>query len=401
MMGPNFFKHNRQALTAAANGGLIVVGAYSSMQRGNDAAHKFEQEANFWYLCGINEPDWLLVVDGVADKSWLIAPDIDEVHRIFEGGMSFDQAKKISGVDSVVAAKEGDALLRQLARTHSVVRTLDKHPASGHFNFHLNPTQARLKAKLERIFSAVLDCRNDLAKLRAIKQPEEIAAIKKAIKLTTDSFESVKKSLSNLAHEYEIEAEFSYAFKNKNADHAYDPIVASGVNACTLHYTSNNQALARNQLVLMDIGARVDGYAADITRTYARSVPTKRQAQVHNALAQAHHEIISLLKPSLSVELYQREVSNIMLKALQSLGLVKTDEQKALRQYFPHAVSHGLGIDVHDSLGSPKVFEPNMVLTVEPGIYIPEEKIGIRIEDDILITKIGQTNLSKHLSTEL
>ncbi len=149
----------------------------------------------------------------------------------------------------------------------------------------------------------------------------------------------------------------------------------------------------------MDVGAFYGGYAADISRTYVKGEPTKRQAAVHQAVEVAHHRIIKLIEPMLSVEEYQRSVDKIMKEALDSIGLQSDDT--GLRKYFPHAISHGLGIDVHDSLGAPKYFETNMVLTVEPGIYIPEENIGVRIEDDILVTANGRKNLSAALSTGL
>jgi len=149
----------------------------------------------------------------------------------------------------------------------------------------------------------------------------------------------------------------------------------------------------------MDVGASYGGYAADITRTYVRGAATKRQVQIHAAVEQAHHEIIATIRPHLAVDEYQRQVDAIMSDALRRVGLY--EDEASLRRYFPHAVSHGLGIDVHDSLGAPHHLSEGMVLTVEPGIYIPEESIGVRIEDDILITATGNRNLSRKLSTGL
>lgn len=372
------------------------------MQRSNDCAASFEQESNFWYFTGINEPDWWVIIDGSTNKSWLVAPEIDEVHRTFDGGLSNEEAKKISGIDTVVSHADSEKLLRDLARKHSIVYALGEHPQSEHFNFIENPAQKKLWTVLERIFNSVQDCRPELAKQRAIKQPEEIAAIKKAIRLTTEAFELVKNRLPEFRHEYEVEAEFDYYFKKHGAIHAYDPIVAGGKNACTLHYNKNADRLKKNSLLILDIGARVDGYAADITRTFVIGQPTKRQMAVHKAVETAHFDIIKLLRPGVPVTTYQEKVDEIMKKALIGLGLMKgVDDDDNYRRYFPHAVSHGLGVDVHDSLGRPTNFESGMVLTVEPGIYIPEESIGVRIEDDILITATGSENLSRRLSTGL
>jgi Xaa-Pro aminopeptidase len=370
------------------------------MQRGNDAAFSFEQEANFWWLTGIEEPDWEIIVDGTRGKSWLVQPKVSEIHQIFDGSLAPHIAKKISGVDDVLTRDSADALLRELATKHSVVYTLGEHPAKEHYDFVSNPATKLLHSSLSRIFSDVQDCRRDVARLRAIKQPEEIVAIKKAIKLTVSAFQDAKALLSELKHEYEVEAEFSYVFRRAGATgHAYDPIVAGGKNAVTLHYNKNNDALKQSSLLLLDIGARVDGYPADITRTYAVGVPTQRQVDVHAAVERAHKSIIALLKPGLTVSSYHDSVDVIMKDALEGLGLL--GEPSNYRKYFPHAISHGLGVDVHDSLGGPTQFESGMVLTVEPGIYIPEEGIGVRIEDDILITDIGHTNLSASLPTSL
>ena len=399
-MDSTFFKNNRDQTIRVTNGGLVVLSAYTLLQRGNDAAFSFEQEASFWYLTGINHPDWWVIIDGQRGYSWLVAPDVAAVRQIFDGSLSADEAKRISGVNSVVTRDEGEKLLRDLSKKHSIVYTLLEDPNAGHYDFTLNPAPKKLWNTLDRIFNEVRDCRLDIARLRAIKQPVEIAAIKKAITLTRKAFDDVKQRLPELKNEYEVEAEFTYSFRKSGASgHAYDPIVASAGNACTLHYCANNARLKNNSLLLIDIGARVGGYSADITRTYAVGTPTKRQIQVCQAVERAHAAIISLLRPGLGVVEYHQQVDVIMKSALSDLGLLKNDDD--YRRYFPHAISHGLGIDAHDPLGRPDEFRPGMVLTVEPGIYIPEEQIGVRIEDDILITDTGHTNLSGALSTSL
>jgi len=385
------------------DGGVSVVTAFTQMQRTNDAAFAFEQESNFWWLTGIDVPDWWVIIDGQRTKSWLVAPAVSVAHQIFEGSLSVEAAKRISGIDTVLSQDEAMAMLRDLAKKHSVVHAIGDPAHTEYYDFTLNPAPKKLWSMLERTFADVQDCRLSLAKLRAIKQPVEVTAIKKAIKLTVDGFNAVKQKLPDLRYEYEIEAEFSYFFKKNGATgHAYDPIIASGKNACTLHYDANEDRLKKSSLVLMDIGARLDGYAADISRTYGLGEPTQRQRQVHAAVQVAQQEIIKLIKPGLLVADYYTSVDVIMKQALVGLGLLRsTDDDATYRRYFPHAIGHGLGVDVHDSLGQPVEFLSGMVLTVEPGIYIPEEGIGVRIEDNILVTDKGHTNLSKALSTSL
>lgn len=379
---------------------LIILTANDAVQRSNDLAFPYEQESHFFYLTRIKEAGWLLIIDGIKKKSWLIAPDVSDMHRVFDGALDHETAKQLSGVDEVLTAAAGEQLLKQLAGTYDTAHSLDEHPHQDYFSFAVNPAQARLWAQLETLFVNVKDCRLELEKLRAIKTDEEVAFLKRAINITIDGFEAVRQALRKAAHEYQIEAALTHSFRSAGAEgHAYDPIVAADGNACTLHYTHNNDSLPKNGLVLIDAGARVNGYCADVTRTYAIGNPTDRQKAVHAAVEKAHHAIIALLGPGKSVKDYHDDVDAIMIDALKSLDLYKKPSD--YRKYFPHAISHGLGIDVHDALGKPTHFQPGMLLTVEPGIYIPEEGIGVRIEDDILITKDGIENLSGALPTSL
>jgi len=368
------------------------------MQKRSDMAFEFWQESNFWWLTGLEEPDWVLIIEG--NNEWLVRPDSTETSQIFNGSSTLDDIHRITGIDNIITGHEAKGLLDKLAKKHDTVAALGQHPHHKYFDFYQNPTQGLLQRKLKRVFNNIYDCRGDLAKLRAIKQPQEIQAIEQAVDLTVEGFRLISNKLQSYQYEYQIEADFSYFFRSNGASgHAYDPIIAAGKNACTLHYSINNSAIKAQQLLLIDVGAKISGYSADITRTYAISKPTKRQRQIHQAVEDAHHKIIGLLKPGLLIKDYQIQSDSIMKDALKIAGLYSSDSD--YRKYFPHAISHGLGVDVHDSLGGFKEFKEGMVLTVEPGIYIPEESIGIRIEDDILITSDGNRNLSAKLPTNL
>lgn len=401
MIDHAFHRAARQRLIECLQGGSVVLAAYDALQRSHDMAYPTDQEANFWYLTGITEPGWRLVIDGGRGKSWLLAPQLSDSQQLFDGAVSSEVAQQISGVDAVLPMRDMDELVRSIAAKHSIVYALGDDPHASYYSFTVNPAQGELWRYLQRVFAGVHDCRRELTQLRAIKQSEEITAIERAVTLTNAAFTAIKPMVAEARHEYEIEAEFSYYFRRHGAaEHAYDPIVAGGKNACTLHYTANTARLAKRSLLLIDIGARVDGYAADITRTYATSEPTKRQQAVHAAVVHAQQAIIQVIKPGLPIAKYQDHVDHVMGTALAQLGLVTGSDDPRYRQYFPHAISHGLGIDVHDSLGGPRFLEPGMVLTVEPGIYIPEEGIGVRIEDDILITATGNRILGGGLSTD-
>ena len=398
MINVDFFSGNRRRLVQnVAGADVIVLAAHTNMQLVGDAAAPFRQESNFWYLTGIEEPDWLIIM--VGDKSWLACPSVSSTRKIFDGSLDISEAKSMSGVDEVIDITRADSLIDKLSSQHRSVGLLGTDPNENYYDFVLNPASKRLHDRLAAKFNHVVDIRPELKRLRAIKQPAEIDAITRAVNLTAQTFELAKLSVDSLSHEYELEAIFTGEFRRHNAHHAYDPIVAGGKNACTLHYVKNTQELKNGSLVLLDIGARLDGYTADITRTYAVGQQTDRQISIHNELASAHSNIVELIKPGASIREYHEQVDKIMQKAIKSLGLMSKPSD--YRVYFPHAIGHGLGIDVHDSLAGFESFEPGMVLTVEPGIYIPEESIGVRLEDDILVTDTGSQNLSGNLSLEM
>lgn len=396
------FEHTSQPrllqLTQRMRGRLIVLASYDMMQQSGDIAAPFLQESCFLWLTGIEAPGWKVIIDCMRQHTTLVRPERSEAQRIFEGETSDEEILARSGANKIIEARDLEQHLRNLARKHPLVYTVyDKTP----HEFVLNPAQRTLHDTLTRIFPSVEDIGKQIHELRAIKSDKEILTIKRAIACTVKAFQEIRTNLAVYKHEYEIEAEFTKQFRHVDARHAYEPIVAAGAHAVTLHYTANAGRIGSKDMILIDIGARVDGYCADITRTYALN-PTKRQRAVHTAVERAHQRIIKLLGPDVLVSEYLRDVDEIMKDALEEVGLL-TDrsDTDTYRRYFPHAVSHGLGVDVHDSLGAPRYFRPGMVLTVEPGIYIPEEGIGVRIEDDILITAKGAENLSRKLPTAL
>ncbi len=399
-MKSTFFTENRKKLGQELKGGLVVLTAFSKMQRTPDDAYKFEQEANFWYLTGIDEADWHLIFDGTRGKSWLVRPDIDPGLVTFNGQLSDQQAMKISGVKEVISKDDMLTLLRQLKRSHDLVYSLSQPAEIKRYGFVPNPSQSKMTELLDRNFQKVLDCRRELTRMRAIKQPVEITEIKKSIAITKQAFDRIQSNLSDYNYEYQVEADITHAFNQSGAQHGFEPIVACGKNACTLHYGKNDAKLSKGKPLLVDIGAKLGSYSADITRTFSIGVPTTRLAQVHKAVLTAQENIISSLRPTLSLQDLQHIVEKEMALAIQGLGLADDEPLTKLPRYFPHAIGHGLGVDIHESLGYDSLRE-GMVLTIEPGIYIPDENIGVRIEDDILITKKGHINLSARIPKDL
>ncbi len=382
-MDSSFFTANRRALAKQLGGDApIVVPAHGQMQMSRDTEYPFEQDRNFYYLSGIDEADWVLVISG--DSEYLIEPKQSEVEKIFNGSLVAAKVSKISGITEIVEHSEG---YKRLAKYKNIKSTLAPEQRVG--NIFTNPARRLLFGKLD---ADVEDITEHLLKARTIKQPQEIIQIKRAIRLTNEAFDGAKDALDNFKTEAQLAGVFSGHFVANQSRHAYSPIVAAGANACTLHYTSNKDSLAGKGLVLVDVGARSNNYAADITRTWELPGASKRHREVLGAVKTAFVEILKIIKPGLAFAGYQSSVDEIMTETLGKLGL--KNEKNHLQKYFPHAPSHGLGLDVHDPIVGYSTMKPGMVLTLEPGIYIPEEGIGARYEDDLLITAKGVENLS-------
>jgi Xaa-Pro aminopeptidase len=189
----------------------------------------------------------------------------------------------------------------------------------------------------------------------------------------------------------------SHVFLAHGFEHAFRPVIASGANAAVIHYKKNNQALTQNSWLLLDVGARKDGYSADVSRSFALGLPSTRAQDVYAAVTEVHQSMLQSLELGMSMRDIQARADALIGEQLIRLGLIKVALTKSIREYFPHAIGHHLGVDVHDSCDYSMPLSAGMVLTVEPGIYIPDEAIGVRIEDDIIVTKQGFEIASKEI----
>ncbi len=401
-----FFKGNRQKLRELFLGTApIVITANGLVQKNADETLEFSQDSNFWYLTGIDEPNLILVMD--KNKEYIIVPEYSEIHDFFDGKVSYDTVKNISGIEECYSDKDGWKILNSRIKKSKHVATLAANPKFiSAYGMYSNPARESLITKLKEINSSIelLDLRAHLMNLRVIKQLPEIEAIKEAIGITVKTLKPImkQKKLDTYNYEYEIEADISSGFRSKGAaKHAFTPIVGSGINSTIIHSTLNNSEIDINLPIVMDVGARFNNYSADITRTVVPGKPSKRLRNVYDAVLSAQDYALTLLKPGVILEEYEEEMEKYIGEKLRELGLIKIIDRENVRKYFPHMVSHFLGIDVHDVGDYKKPLAPNMVVTCEPGIYIPEESIGIRIEDDILITYDGCEVLSRNLPREL
>jgi Xaa-Pro aminopeptidase len=405
--GSEFFRGNRERLRQLFTGTApIVLTAHGLLQRAGDEPYPFHQDRNFWYLTGIDEPDIILVMD--KTKEYLIVPTREAMREAFDGAVDHGQLAKISGIKDVLNEKEGWKQLEARLKKVQHVATLSANPKYIDFlGLYSNPARAELIGRIKDINqnAELLDLRQHISRMRMVKQPVEIEALQAAIDITIDTLKEVSRAgaLPKYGFEYEIEADLTRGFRRRGAQgHAFDPIVASGKRACTLHHIANDGALASDELLILDVGARVDQYAADIARTYAiGGHPTRRQQQVFDAVCEAQDYAYSLLKPGVLLREYEKQMEQFIGEKLRELGLIKSITHEAVRKFFPHATTHFLGLDAHDGGDYDYALEPGVTLVAEPGIYIPKEGFGVRIEDDILITEDGNTVLSARLPRQL
>lgn len=401
-----FFTGNRARLRELFTGKApIVVTANGLVQRGGDSAYAFAQDANFWYLTGVDQPDVVLVMD--RDKEYLIIPERNVIQEAFDGVIDTESLKQLSGIKTIYDQKAGWNKLSGRLKKVKHVATVAPAPAYiEHYSLYVNPARAALVAKIKSYNSEIdmLDLASHLSRQRMIKQPIEIQAIQKAIDITVASLKDSLKAtkLKSYTREYQLEAEITKGFRKRGADgNAFEPIVASGERACVLHNMANNAELAKNDLVVVDVGAQYNHYASDISRTVVIGNASRRKQAVHAAVVEVQAYAISLLKPGVMLKDYEHQVVMFMGEKLRELGLIKTIDEETVREFYPHATSHFVGLNVHDVGDYNRPLEQGIVLTVEPGIYIKRESIGVRIEDDILITPNGNKVLTNKLSREL
>jgi Xaa-Pro aminopeptidase len=399
-----FYVGNRARLRELFTGTApIVLTATGLLQRGGDATFPFHQDANFWYLTGIDEPDMILVMD--KDKEYLITPSVSDFHDVFNGRLDTDYLRQRSGVGTVLNAKDGWKQLNSRIKKVKHVATLSASPPYIEaYGMYVNPARSALIRKMIDVNPTLklLDLRPHLARLRMIKQPVELEVMQQAIDLTAETIRRVKNKLPGLKYEFEVEAEITGHLLRRGVIDAWKPIVASGANACTVHYCDNSSELAAKGLILIDIGAEVEHYCSDVSRTLSIDGHHSRRSQAaFDAVLKTQNFAINLQQPGSLIRENEKKTETFMGECLRELGLIKTIDSKAIRRFFPYATSHFLGLDPHDAGDYERPLEPGMVLTVEPGIHIPEEGLGVRIEDDIVITDKGPQNMSVKLPREL
>lgn len=394
-----FFSDNRRKLKEILSvQGPAVVGANGLMQKSFDGAYPFRQESNFWYLSGINEPGVVLVMDVRGD--YLILPKISQYIKTFDGEPDTSDMQKTSGIEKIYSHEKGWARLAKRLRTVKQVAGLEPPPSFiEEMNLYTNPARARLKNMVleQNPRLKFIDIKDKLARLRAIKSEPEITAIRRATDVTMEAFKALSDNVRRARNEYELAAIATAEIMRRGGQHAYEPIIASGPNATVLHYIALERSYKKNELILIDMGAAVHGYASDISRTIGLK-PTKRQLEIHSAVQETNKFALTLVKPGVKMLDIEKQTRKFIGQKLIELRLAKSANKQSIKRYYPHATIHCVGLDVHDPPPENGVLQPGMILTIEPGIYVHEESIGVRVEDIVLITEQGCENLSANLS---
>lgn len=397
------------------NNSLAIFHSNDEMPRNGDCFFPFRQNSDLFYLSGIDQEHTILIVfpdcPNPSYKEVLFVRKTNEHIKIWEGHKyTKKEATEISGIKSVFWLENFDNIFKMLVNwAENIYININENDRA---NSDVDSRNLRFTKKIKNQFPAHNFERAGpiLTRLRELKSDIEIDLIKQACSITEKAFRRVLEFVKPNVWEYEIEAEITHEFiRNRANGHAYTPIVASGANACCLHYINNNGQCKDGELILMDFGAEYANYASDLTRTIPVSGKfSPRQKEVYEAVLRVMKAATKLLVIDNVLDSYHREVGVLMEEELIKLGLLKANDvkkqdplQPLYKRYFMHGTSHFMGLDVHDVGNRHKAFKPGMVFTCEPGIYIKEENLGIRIENDYLITENGPLDLMASIPIEV
>lgn len=410
-----FSKNRKNFMARMKPNSLAVFNSNDIYPISADSTMPFEQARDLFYLSGVDQEETILLLfpdaPDKANREMLFVRETNEHIAIWEGEkLTKEQAYEVSGIRSVFWLEDFERkFFEAMTQADSIYFNTNEHYRQ---NVETETREDRFIKKTKEKFPAHSWNRSNpiLQRLRSVKDPIEIELIQTACSITEKGFRRVLDFVKPGVWEYEIEAEYAHEFlRNRSKGFAYTPIIASGNNANVLHYIQNNRQCMDGDLLLMDVGAEYANYASDMTRTIpVNGRFTKRQKEVYNAVLQVKDEAAKMLVPGADWAEYHKEVGKIMTGVLLDLKLLdKTDvknenpEWPAYKKYFMHGTSHHLGLDTHDYGILWEPMQPNMVFTIEPGIYIPEEGFGIRLEDDVVIQETGDPlNLMKNIPIE-
>ena len=395
---------------------LAVFNSNDIYPIGADSTMPFEQARDILYLSGVDQEESILVLfpecPNPDHKEILFLKETNEHIAIWEGEkLTKERALEVSGIKTVYWLQDFDKIMRELmAQSQTIYFNTNEHYRAA---IETQTREDRFILKTKASFPAHTWAKSNpiLQRLRSVKDQTELDLIQTACNITEKGFRRILNFVKPGVWEYEIEAEFSHEFlRNRSKKFAYSPIIASGKNSTILHYIENNNQCLDGDVLLLDVGAEYANYSSDMTRTIPVSGKfSKRQKSIYNSVLHVKNEATKLLKPGVIWKDHYNEVGKIMSSELLKLGLLsksdiqnQTKENPAFKKYFTHGVSHNLGLDTHDYGDLSYPITKNMVFTVEPGIYLPKENFGIRLEDDVVVQENSEPiNLMKNIPIEV
>lgn len=397
----NFEARRKKIYESMEKNSVAILYSGIEMHISADSYELFQSNRNFFYLTGLRREKMALVLDKSVEpvQTILFIEEAEPLMVRWTGKrVSKEEAKEISGIDDIRYIADLDAFMdRKMAYEEVENLYFDTY----RYQAEDLPDYNVVKANEYRKLYPGVQIKNlypFVAALRMKKDEEEVALTRKAIALTDEGLKNVLRNLKPGMKEYQAQADFEYSIRRNGAESpAFFTIAGSGANGCMLHYETNQDTIADNTLILLDLGARVCGYNSDITRTYpANGKFTEKQKKVYDIVLEANRVVGETAKPGMTLKELNEVCKKVLAEGLISLGLIK--EESEVGKYYMHGVSHHLGIDVHDvTVPSKAKLEPGCIITNEPGLYIDEWEIGIRIEDDLLITENGCEVLSKDI----
>ncbi|MEZ4899954.1 MAG: aminopeptidase P N-terminal domain-containing protein [Saprospiraceae bacterium] len=398
-----FFVQNRKRFTREMTPhALAVFHANDAMPRSGDQTFPFRQNSHFFYLTGIDQEESALLLFPDSPKpeyrEILFIRRTNEHLLTWEGPkLTADEAKKLSGIETVLWIDQMDALFHSLMMQGQTLYLNTSE--QDRFQTEVPSRDLRFSQQVQKQYPLHQLARAQpiLRSMVMIKSPQEVDVMRKAVSITGEAFQRVCETLKPGMKEYEVEAEIIHEFIRQGArGHAYEPIIAGGSNACILHYIQNNAILKEGDVVLMDFGAEYGNYAADLSRSLPVSGRfNPRQGQVYDAVLRTLRMAKQMMVPGQTLQEIQKETESYLGFELYNLGLVtvKNPDHNAIQKFFMHGIGHHLGLDVHDLADRNVPLQAGMVITCEPGIYIREEGLGIRLENNILVTDEGPQDL--------
>ncbi|MBK8805370.1 MAG: aminopeptidase P family protein [Bacteroidales bacterium] len=407
---PALFTKNRNRLADLLEiNSLSFVTSADLMPRNGDLFHAYRQNSDLFYLTGIEQENSTLIIrkENNTVEAFLFITEPDQKMIIWEGPkLTIDEAKAISGINNVYYNTDFQKITEELSyNINTFYIAKNENPR---FASNIQTGEIQLENKLKENFNKIIfkSLYPFISQCRLLKDEREIELIKKACDITKNAFLRVLKTTKPGMKEYEVEAEISYEFLKAGASgHAYAPIIASGKNSCYLHYVKNNATLKSGDILFLDFGAEYANYASDCSRAIPINGKfTQRQKEVYEAVMKVFYEARKLIVPGTTIAQYHKivckHIEEMCLKLnLFSLADLKNQDNKnpLFYKYYMHGTSHFIGLDTHDCGSKETILEPGMIVSCEPGIYIAEEGLGIRLENDILITQNGNIDLLEEI----